>query len=108
MPFYSSAEREPMEIFDGITGRTFWGDRMLLSIVELEPNAVGPPHSHPHEQIGLVLAGELSFTIDGETRTIRPGDINVIPGGVEHSVVAGDMPCRLVEVFSPVREEFKY
>ena len=108
MPFYSSDKREPMEVFDGIVGRTFWGEKMLLSIVELEPNAVGPPHSHPHEQIGLVLEGELTFTIGEETRTLRPGDVNVVPGGVEHSVVAGDSPCKVVEVFSPVREEFKY
>jgi quercetin dioxygenase-like cupin family protein len=108
MPFYSSDERERMQVFDGIMGRTFWGEKMLLSIVELEPHAVGPPHSHPHEKIGLVLEGELTFTIGDETRTLRPCDGNVVPGGVMHSVVAGDSPCKVVEIFSPVREDFQY
>ena len=72
------------------------------------PHAVIPPHSHPHEQIGMCLEGEFPFTIGDETRTVKPGDVWVIPGGVEHSVAMGDMPGLVVEMFSPVREEYKY
>ena len=108
MYFYSPEEREAKELFSGVMARTFWGENMLLSIVHFAPNAVGPPHSHPHEQAGMVLEGEVTFTIGDETRTLKPGDVNVIPGGVEHSVVAGNMPCKLIEAFSPVREDLKY
>ncbi|MDI9547351.1 MAG: cupin domain-containing protein [Chloroflexota bacterium] len=108
MYFFSPAERERKELFGGVNARTFWGEHMLLAVVDIPANGVIPPHSHPHEQAGMVVAGELTFTVDGETRTLRAGDVYVIPGGVEHSVVAGDAPAQALDVFSPVREEYKY
>ena len=53
--FFDSAARTPKELLPGIVSRTFWGERMLLSLVDLEANATIPPHSHPHEQIGMVV-----------------------------------------------------
>lgn len=108
MYFMSPSEREPKALFGTVTARTFWGERMLMSVVDLPAGAVVPPHSHPHEQAGVVLEGELTFTVGGETRTLQPGDMWIIPGGVEHSVVAGDQPARALDIFSPVREDYKY
>lgn len=108
MPFYSAQERVGKELFEGIVARTYWGEKLLLAVVDLAANGIVPPHSHPHEQAGIVLEGEVTFTIADETRTLRPGDVYVIPGGVEHSGVAGDMPCKVLDIFSPVREEYKY
>jgi quercetin dioxygenase-like cupin family protein len=74
----------------------------------LEANAVIPTHSHPHEQLGVVLQGEPEFTIAGEVRMLHPGEPYVIPGGVPHSVKVGPSPAQVMDVFSPVREEYKY
>ena len=49
-------------------------------------------HSHPHEQMGMLLEGRLEFTVGGVTRLLGPGDIWCIPGGVVHSVRALDGP----------------
>ena len=46
---------------------------MMLSLVEFEPRAVVQPHSHPHEQMGMLLEGELTFTIGGETQDAAAG-----------------------------------
>jgi len=108
MPFYNPTERTPKELLPGMLGRSFWGDKMLLNLLELAPHAVVPLHSHPHEQAGIMLEGEMEFTIDGETRTVKPGDIFIIPGGVEHSVRVFDKPCKALDIFSPVREEYKW
>jgi quercetin dioxygenase-like cupin family protein len=81
---------------------------MLAALVILAPHAVIPPHKHPHEQVGMALEGECSFTIADETRLVKPGDVWVIPGGVEHSVVMGDAPGLVIEMFSPAREDYKY
>jgi quercetin dioxygenase-like cupin family protein len=81
---------------------------MTLALVALEPNAVVAPHSHPHEQVGAVIAGELEFTIGDESRLLHPGDVYVIPGDVVHGVKVGPGAVQLVEVFSPVRENLKY
>jgi quercetin dioxygenase-like cupin family protein len=94
------------EIFPGVTIHTMAGSQMMLSVVEMQPGAVVELHDHPHEQIGLLLEGELTFTIGGETRVLRPGAMWRIPGGVPHTVVAGDQPVKAIDVFCPVREDY--
>lgn len=108
MNFYDSNERQPKEIVAGIKAQTFWGDKMTLALVTLEPHSVLPPHSHLHEQAGYVLAGEIEFTVSGRTKLLRAGDVYIIPGYAEHSVIVGDQQTRLFETFVPVREDFKY
>ena len=71
-------------IFPGVDIYTAAGEQIMLSLVEFEPRAVVESHSHPHEQMGLLLEGELTFTIDGQAHTVRPGQMWRIPGGVVH------------------------
>ena len=94
-------------IFPGVDIFTLAGDQLMLSLVEFEPGAVVELHSHPHEQMGLLLQGELQFTIGGEVYRVRPGEMWRIPGGVEHGCVAGDEPVRALDVFHPVREDYR-
>ena len=109
MSYFCELEnREAKEIFPGARIRTFWANQMLLSIVDLDANAVVPSHFHHHEQAGTVLSGELELTIAGETRLLQPGDAYLIPGGIEHSARTGVAAARALEVFSPVREEYQY
>ena len=108
MSFYDSNERQPKEIIAGINARTFWGNKMTVALVTFEAHAVLPPHSHSHEQAGYVLEGEIEFTISEQTQVLRPGDVYIIPGNAEHSVIVGELPTRLFECFVPVREDLKY
>ena len=98
-----------MTLMEGtVQMHTFWGDKMLLSITELAADTEVPVHSHPHEQVVSVVAGELELTIDGEARRVSPGDTYIIPGGVEHGARTGDTPVRVLDIFSPVREDYRY
>lgn len=109
MQYFCDVEnREAKEPISGIRLHTFWGDRMLVSITDLDPHVVMPVHDHRYEQIGTLLSGELELTIDGETRWLRAGEPFVIPGGVEHGARTGDAPARVMDVFSPVREDYQY
>ena len=99
--------KAPRNLFPGADAYIFWGDKMMLSRVEIAANSVVPLHSHPHEQAGIVVEGELEFTIGGETRRLKPGDMYIIPGNVEHTVVSFDEPAVALDIFSPVREEYK-
>lgn len=94
-------------IFPGVNIFTAAGQSMMLSLVEFEPHAVVLEHSHPHEQMGLLLAGELEFTIGGETRVLRPGEMWRIPGGTPHSAKAGESPVRALDIFHPIREDYR-
>lgn len=104
--FVSIADLEAIQPMPGITMRTIAGDAMMICFATLEPGAVLPLHHHVHEQISTVLEGELIFTADGETRTLRAGDVAVLLPNVPHSAVAGDTGCRAIDIFSPPREDF--
>ena len=108
MIFYDPKTRQTKTLFPGVQARTFWGDKLLLAVVDLEANAVVSAHIHPHEQGGIVIQGELEFTVAGETRLLHPGDLYIIPGGVEHVVKVGPKPAQVLDIFAPVREELKY
>ncbi len=108
MYFFDAVERSAKEVAPGIRIRTHWGERMLISDVELDPNAVLPEHSHPHEQAGVMIQGTMTLTVEGETRSLEAGESYLIPGDVSHRAVAGPEGARVIDVFSPVREDYKY
>lgn len=105
--FYTEADCAEHQIFPGVRIRTSWLERLMTSVVHFEPGSIVEDHSHPHEQMGIVLSGRAEFTVGGETRTLGPGDLYRIPGGVRHRVAALDEPVRAFDVFSPVREDYK-
>jgi len=106
--FCDLESRETKEIAPGVHIRTFWGNEMLLSTADLDANAIVPIHSHPHEQAGVVISGRIELTIGGETHWLKPGDTYIIPGGVEHGAMTGDAPARVLDIFSPVRDDYQY
>ena len=105
--FVDPSQVKRRELAPGVTLRTMWGDKVMMSLVEIAPGAVVPTHTHPHEQTGLVLQGEFEFTIGGETRRLGQGEAYIIPGGVEHGLVGSDGWSLALDIFSPPREEYK-
>ena len=93
-------------IFPGVTIHTAAAERMMLSLVDLAPGSVVEEHSHPHEQVGMVVRGRAVFVIGGEERTLAAGDMYRIPGGVRHKVRALEVPVQALDIFAPVREEY--
>jgi quercetin dioxygenase-like cupin family protein len=81
---------------------------MLLSRLDVAAHADVHTHSHPHEQAGILLSGELEVTIGPETRLLKAGDMFIVPGGMEHGVRTGDTPASVLAVFGPIREEYQY
>ena len=93
-------------IFPGVEIQTAACERMMLSLVEFQPGAVVEAHSHPHEQVGMVVEGRARFIVDDEERILGPGDMYTIPGGVTHRVVALEEGAKALDVFHPVREDY--
>lgn len=108
MSFCDTKNRASKEIAPGVRARTFWSENMLLAHVELDPHSKVPNHSHPHEQCGTVVAGEIVLSINGAAHTLTAGDCYIIPGDVEHWATSGNRSATVVDVFSPVREEYIY
>jgi quercetin dioxygenase-like cupin family protein len=91
----------------GVRLQVAWGERIMLSRVELAAGGVVPPHSHPHEQGGICLQGAMEFTIGDETRLVRTGESWMIPGGVKHAVRALEQGAVALDIFSPPRDDYK-
>lgn len=108
----ANSEPTPVVMGPGLVRRAIaCGDRMLLIEVAVAKGAVVPPHSHTHEQIGYVASGRVEFTLGAaasplERQVLSAGDGYTIPGGLEHSVL-GIEDAVVVDVFSPVREEYR-
>lgn len=94
------------EIMPGYHGQLIHSKNMSIAFWEVEKDAQVPEHSHKNEQIMHVLEGDFEFTLDGETKIHRPGDIVIIAPHKKHSGKALT-PCKLMDVFSPTREEYK-
>jgi quercetin dioxygenase-like cupin family protein len=102
-----SADVAPIPIADGSFRKTLgWGEKTLLSEVTFVKDGIVPMHSHPHEQIGYVARGAIEFTIGDRVAVLRTGDAYVIPGDVPHGCRALEDSIA-VDIFSPVREEYK-
>jgi quercetin dioxygenase-like cupin family protein len=95
------------ELAAGVTGRPLFGERAMLNLIRFEPGATVPLHSHPHEQLGLVLEGMQALVVDGVARELGPLEAYVLPGGVEHSAYCGPEGALVLDVFSPPREEYR-
>jgi quercetin dioxygenase-like cupin family protein len=94
-------------IFPGVHIRTCAAEKMMLSYVDLEPHAVVEEHSHPHEQVGMMLEGRAIFYIGDEQKTVGPGDMWRIPGGVRHRLIVLDQPAKAIDIFCPIREDYR-
>jgi unsaturated pyranuronate lyase len=105
--FTDVATTQPQRIWDGVVARSVHGDRTTFTLVELDPGVVIPEHSHENEQVGMVISGSLTFTVDGESRELGPGGSWCITADLPHSVESGPAGAVVVEVFSPVREDWK-
>jgi quercetin dioxygenase-like cupin family protein len=91
---------------DGIEQKTLvHGDKTLMVEFLLQKDAVLPLHSHPHEQTGYLVKGQIRLTIGADVHEVMPGDSWCIPGSVLHGAEIIEESVA-VEVFSPVRKDY--
>jgi quercetin dioxygenase-like cupin family protein len=93
-------------LIDGVEARPLFGEGAMLNLVTFEPGATVPAHSHPHEQLGIVLSGMQALVIDGVAHELHELDGYVLPGGVVHSAYCGPQGATVLDIFCPVREDY--
>ena len=99
-------EIPPKKLMPGISGHYTHGQNMTFGLVEIAAGTVMPVHQHVHEQITYCLEGQLDMEIDGVLYSLTPGSYHVIASNVWHGATALTA-CKLIDVFGPVREEYK-
>ena len=106
MPLYRLDTLPTRELFPGFTTRLVHTPRLTQSFVAAQAGKSFPEHQHPHEQVVVVLEGELELVVDGEPHRLTPGTVFAIPGDMLHSARA-ITNCRVLDVFCPARDDYK-
>lgn len=101
--YVTVGDLDPVEFVPGLVFRPVLAENTMANFVTFEPHTEAPLHVHSEEQITIVLDGEFEFTLDGETRTMRAGDVAVIPPWVPHGARTNDTTCYELDVFNPPR-----
>ncbi|MEO7663818.1 MAG: cupin domain-containing protein [Candidatus Limnocylindrales bacterium] len=103
----SIADQPLIELWgETVRGRRIVGERITFAVVELAPDADVPEHHHPAEQLGMVVEGQVEFTVGDETLTMGPGGTWRIPSETPHHVKAGPDGAVVIDVFAPTRDDW--
>jgi quercetin dioxygenase-like cupin family protein len=81
------------------------GEKSMLAKIFLKKGCIVPMHSHPNEQISLVVSGSIDFDIGGKMQSVGEGEILVIPADVPHSAVATE-DFLGYDMFAPPRKDW--
>jgi mannose-6-phosphate isomerase-like protein (cupin superfamily) len=111
IPLYSWSELPRQTIFDGNLSRTaLRTDGAIVTFNWFEPHMPRPePHSHPFDQLVMVVEGSLNLEIAAEVVEMPPGSAARIPSGLPHTAwPAGDLRVLNIDVFGTVREDYLF
>ena len=99
-------ERTLIDLGGGTTRRILSYNEELMAVeVGFETGAVGSVHTHPHTQCSYVLSGRFSYSVEGESVELNPGDSIVVPANLPHGTVCLEKGV-LLDVFTPMRKDF--
>lgn len=102
-------EMKTVSIREGAERRLGYTDHLMMVIIDFNdgPQAEpDPPHAHPHEQVSYVAEGEIFFFLEDERERLGPGDMYLVPPDKPHSIQLLTEHVRLVDCFTPIRQDF--
>ncbi len=106
----NTADTPGEEFREGFTRRIIRTGELMTVVLDIAGGpwkAADPFHSHPHEQITYIAAGEVLFLSEGQPpEKLGAGDLFAVPPGVPHSIQLLSESARLVDTFHPIREDF--
>ena len=94
-------------LVEGAESRLLFGEKVMLSFIEIAPHTHFPRHRHPEEQFMVVLEGEVDEIIGDQTIRLRKGDVCYLPSDVEHGGYTYESSCRAIDIFSPPRGDYR-
>jgi quercetin dioxygenase-like cupin family protein len=98
------------EVTSGIRRKWIRTDHLMMVIVEFTSGPSRHPdpfHHHPHEQVSYVAEGSLILFMEGHgQQELKKGDMFAVPSGIPHAVQTLTREVRIIDCFSPIREDF--
>jgi quercetin dioxygenase-like cupin family protein len=106
MPFINLTEIRERNMIPGFLVRFVHTGFMTLSYWNTRAGYSLPEHSHPHEQVTTIIRGAFEINVDGDTKTIEPGAVVIIPPHAKHRGTS-ITDCYILDVFYPIREDYR-
>ena len=100
------ADVPAIELTPSIKANIVSAENITLSFVSVEPNVPLPAHRHENEQMLIVLDGAIDFIIESKQYKVGNGDVVVLPPNTEHGAYFSDKGARVIDIFSPPRQDF--
>ena len=94
------------QLEDGIERQMIVGDKLMICRVRFAPHVTTTPHDHPHEQMTIVEQGKVRFFVEGKEQIATAGDVLHFPSKCWHGATMMDEEVVLLDIFSPLREDF--
>lgn len=91
---------------EGIERQMVAGEKVMVCRLRFAPKTVTPAHEHPHEQMTIIEKGKVLFTLGEEQKVFGPGDVLHFPSNFWHGATMLDNEVILIDIFSPIREDF--
>ena len=96
----------PVELVKGSNSRLVSGEQSMISFLRMDANSYFAPHTHPQEQIMIVLDGECDEIIQGKLYHVKKGDVIVLPPNIEHGAYIGPRDVDVIDVFGYPRSDY--
>lgn len=106
MLFFDYDELPEKEIAPGIKFRSAYLENLMITMVRLDPDAVLPEHSHPHEQMTYCVSGSLELTVEGKSYSLRANQGVKVPANAVHSGLTSGEGAFVIDSWSPIREDY--
>jgi quercetin dioxygenase-like cupin family protein len=110
MPVLKAEETTPTNVKEGVQRRLLHTDGLMMAVIDFSDGPwkqPDPGHSHVHEQTTYVAEGEIIFFCEGESaQRLKTGDMFAVPSGKEHTIQLLSKTAKLIDSFTPLREEF--
>ena len=110
MPVLKADHADPHVFRDGASRTLLHTENLMVVVIDFSNgpwNEPDPYHHHVHEQVTYVATGEILFLCEGESDEIlHAGDMFAVSSGKQHTIKLLSEKARLVDSFTPVRQDF--
>ena len=94
---------------NGWRRQAIFSGNLTVAVIEAKGPERGPiqTHHHVHDQVTYVIDGEVEVLIGDELRQVGSGGAYRVPSDVPHGIRVLTDNARLVDAFTPPREDFR-
>jgi quercetin dioxygenase-like cupin family protein len=94
------------QIGDGVVRQMIHGETLMICRLTIAPGTMTAAHQHLNEQMTIVEKGRVRFVLGSREQVFGPGDVLLLPSGFWHGATMLDEEVVLIDIFSPIREDF--